>query len=272
MPVFVFVSGFFGKSEHSRSFDGVKGFLFLYLIFNSCLWLYNGFTNEFTSILEPIYSYWYLMAIVVWRLVTPHIAKSDKTVAISAVIALCIGFCGDIDNKFALARTIGFYPYYLMGYLLSKESDKALRDRPYAKRAAAGTMFAGDLILLEDQVKLGYKDGHYDYSEVFEPAKKYITESDFAIGVFEGPMAGEAVGYSSSNYDDGKELYLNFPDEFGYAVKNAGFDLVTTANNHLMDRGEAGAEVSARSYTIRGRSFPCSGNGASLTTRSCAAS
>lgn len=433
MPVFVFVSGFFGKSERSRSFDGVKGFLFLYLIFNSCLWLYNGFTNEFTSILEPIYSYWYLIAIVIWRLVTPHIAKSDETVAVSAIIALCIGFCGDIDNKFALARIIGFYPYYLMGYLLSKESDKALQGRSYTKRAAAGTMFAvtagmfmfiayrlfhytdnalqllpydkatdlisrtflmaisflmifairflsvdkevpyltmfgrnslwifvfhrlftlwvsdalsrlsvgtilpfaviatviiclafgndwvakhchrlvfdktvcqkksiqnakrvcaavvsvalvvtfawrsydgnktvsehdddvifrtlsdeqkasfddafrltfaGDLILLEDQVRLGYKDGHYDYSDVFEPAKKYITESDFAISVFEGPMAGESVGYSSSNYDDEKELYLNFPDEFGYAVKDAGFDLVTTANNHLMDKGEAGA-------------------------------
>lgn len=42
-------------------------------------------------------------------------------------------------------------------------------------------------------------------------------------------------------YHDGKELYLNFPDEFASAVKDAGFDLVTTANNHLLDRGSDGA-------------------------------
>ena len=115
MPVFVFVSGFFGKSERSRSFDGVKGFLFLYLIFNSCLWLYNGFTNEFTSILEPIYSYWYLIAIVIWRLVTPHIVKSDKTVAVSAIIALCIGF-SPADRLLSVSRTVTFLPIFLMGY------------------------------------------------------------------------------------------------------------------------------------------------------------
>ena len=55
------------------------------------------------------------------------------------------------------------------------------------------------------------------------------------------PTAGAEAGYSSSNFDDGKELYLNFPDSFAEAVKEAGFDLVTTANNHILDRGTEGA-------------------------------
>ncbi len=54
-------------------------------------------------------------------------------------------------------------------------------------------------------------------------------------------MAGEEAGYSTSNFDDGKELALNFPDEFAQAVKDAGFDLVTTANNHVLDKGAYGA-------------------------------
>lgn len=114
-----------------------------------------------------------------------------------------------------------------------------------AKKAAYDNAFritfAGDLILLEDQVKRGYTGNGYDFSPVFEYAREYIASADYAIGVFEGPMAGEAVGYSSSNYGDGKRLFLNFPDQFGYAVKNAGFDLVTTANNHVLDCGENGA-------------------------------
>lgn len=54
-------------------------------------------------------------------------------------------------------------------------------------------------------------------------------------------MAGEAAGYSAGNFDDGKDLYLNFPDSFADAVKNAGFDLVATANNHLLDKDVDGA-------------------------------
>lgn len=101
--------------------------------------------------------------------------------------------------------------------------------------------FAGDLILLEDQIKRAYDGKNYDFSPVFEYAEKYISSADLAVGVFEGPMAGEAAGYSAGNFDDDKDLYLNFPDSFADAVKNAGFDLVTTANNHLLDKDVDGA-------------------------------
>lgn len=102
-------------------------------------------------------------------------------------------------------------------------------------------LFCGDLILLEDQVKRGFNGTGYDFAEVFEYATPYISSADFSIGVFEGPLGGTAKNFSQSNFDDGKQLYLNFPDEFADAVKNAGFDLVTTANNHLLDMELAGA-------------------------------
>ena len=35
--------------------------------------------------------------------------------------------------------------------------------------------------------------------------------------------------------------HLNFPDEFAEAVKKAGINLVTTANNHLLDKKLDGA-------------------------------
>lgn len=103
-------------------------------------------------------------------------------------------------------------------------------------------LFCGDLILLEDQVKLAYKDGSYDFASLFEYTKEYIESADYAMGVFEGVCGGAEFGYSSSNYDDYKTLYVNYPDEFAYAVKDAGFDLVTLANNHLLDAGIDGAK------------------------------
>lgn len=101
--------------------------------------------------------------------------------------------------------------------------------------------FTGDLILLADMVKDAATETGYDFSPMFEYTKKYLEDSDLAIGVFEGPTAGAEVSYSSSNFDDSLPLYLNYPDEFALAVKDAGYDLVTTANNHLLDKDVEGA-------------------------------
>ena len=102
--------------------------------------------------------------------------------------------------------------------------------------------YVGDLILLKDQVVNSYNSSEkeYDFSYMFEKVKHYFDESDYTIGVFEGPISDSENGYSNSNYDDGVKLYLGFPVEFAEAVKEAGVDLVTTANNHLMDKGKEG--------------------------------
>ncbi len=103
-------------------------------------------------------------------------------------------------------------------------------------------LFTGDLILLKEQVKRGYdeKTNKYSFEDIFEYTKNYIKDSNLSIGVFEGPMASEEKGFSNSDFDDNTQLYLNYPDEFGEAVKNAGFDLVTLANNHMLDKGKEG--------------------------------
>lgn len=440
MPAFVFVSGYFGKSERSHSFEAIIKLIFLFFIFNSAMGLIYGFG----SMLRPVYSFWYLIALIIWRVSAHHIAKFKEILLILLSVSIFVGFYPSIDNTFASARIIGFYPYYMAGYLLSAEKSREFSEGKYAKRSAVGVLylagagltayaaysfigytdaalqmsaydapidafgrivlyivafmaiyslrcfsinkkiplltmfgrnslwiflfhrpvtlfisdliadkstaaimavsavssllicalfgndtaaglmnkfadggtdiflsdnkkftaaklsallvtfgfiasivlpyyegffssdsstdetstenngtdqlyrvmtaeekakfdnsfritFSGDLILLEDQVKRAYNGTDYDFSEVFEYAEKYISTADLAIGVFEGPMAGEGEGYSSSNYDDGKELALNFPDSFGMAVMDAGFDLVTTANNHFLDKGVSGA-------------------------------
>jgi fucose 4-O-acetylase-like acetyltransferase/poly-gamma-glutamate capsule biosynthesis protein CapA/YwtB (metallophosphatase superfamily)/lysophospholipase L1-like esterase len=103
--------------------------------------------------------------------------------------------------------------------------------------------FVGDLILLQKQVRGAYNENteEYNFSPMFEYANKYLSEADISVGVFEGPMAGEETGYTIGNYDDGLPLYLNYPDSFAKAVKESGIDLVSTANNHLLDKGETGA-------------------------------
>lgn len=102
--------------------------------------------------------------------------------------------------------------------------------------------YVGDLILLKDQVSFSYDrvSKKYDFKYMFERTKKYFNESDYTIGVFEGPVSNEKMGYSTSNYGDGIKIYLGFPEAFADAVRDSGIDFVSTANNHLMDRGKEG--------------------------------
>jgi len=103
--------------------------------------------------------------------------------------------------------------------------------------------YVGDLILLKDQVIYSKTENSYDFSYMFKYAKKYFDDSDYTIGVFEGPST-DNYEYSTSNYGDGLKLALNFPESFIKAVKDSGIDFVTTANNHMLDMGyEAAMET-----------------------------
>lgn len=98
--------------------------------------------------------------------------------------------------------------------------------------------FVGDLILLENQVKAGYNGMYYNYNKMFEYTKKYFENSDYTIGVLEGPVMNGT--YSVGNFDDNKNIYLNFPKEFLYSIKGSGIDFVTISNNHILDKGVNG--------------------------------
>ena len=73
----------------------------------------------------------------------------------------------------------------------------------------------------------------FDFNPVFSEIKKYLNESDFLFGNFETVTAGKKKGYSGYPF-------FNSPGAFITALKNAGFNLLTTANNHALDQGESG--------------------------------
>lgn len=109
--------------------------------------------------------------------------------------------------------------------------------------SAVSLSFVGDLTLSEHQVSNAYnqKAGGYEFNNMFSHVNKYLEQSDFSMGIFGGPTAGETLEYSIGNYGDGVSPRYNFPDSFAYSVKQAGFDFVTTAHNHLLDAGIEGA-------------------------------
>lgn len=76
--------------------------------------------------------------------------------------------------------------------------------------------------------------GKYDFSRVFSQIKPLLSSSNFVFANFETVCAG-------SNNDFQNEFFLyNAPDDIVPAMKDAGIDFVTTANNHCLDQGIKG--------------------------------
>lgn len=103
--------------------------------------------------------------------------------------------------------------------------------------------FVGDLILLKQQILAGWSeaDNNFDFSPIFEYTKDIFNDTDYSIGILEGPLAGKTRAYSNGNYADGSELRLNYPDIFVRNIKEAGINMVSLANNHMFDNELAGA-------------------------------
>lgn len=72
----------------------------------------------------------------------------------------------------------------------------------------------------------------YDYTPCLQYVKPWIQSADYSVCNLE-TVFRSGKGYSGFPC-------FNSPGSFAYALKDAGFDLVTTANNHCMDQGYAG--------------------------------
>lgn len=93
----------------------------------------------------------------------------------------------------------------------------------------------GDLMVhvkqAEDALRKG--GGVYDYNYSFSYIKKYFSGSEIVAGNLETVLGGEKIGYRDFPM-------FSVTDEFAGALKNAGFNVLTTTNNHCLDQGEAG--------------------------------
>ncbi|MDE6255606.1 MAG: CapA family protein [Muribaculaceae bacterium] len=92
-------------------------------------------------------------------------------------------------------------------------------------------LFAGDAMQHQaqlDQAKIR-GGGKYDYSQCFTMIAPDIKEADYAVINLEVPLGGGPVyrGYPC----------FSAPDSYAEALRDAGFDMFLTSNNHCLDSG-----------------------------------
>ena len=119
--------------------------------------------------------------------------------------------------------------------------DEPVIKEPKEEYYNASMIMAGDN-LIHSSVYKDASDGScgYDFRKMYELIKPIVSEYDIAYYNQETILGGKQFGYSS--YPT-----FNSPQEVGDAMIDAGFNLVSLATNHTVDKGEK-AVLASREY------------------------
>lgn len=123
----------------------------------------------------------------------------------------------------------GLYSHQSQSVVAPAPSEAVIENKQYLTITAAG-----DCLMHNTQIWSGQDGDTYNFDHFFKEIRPYLKEGQFTSTCFEAPMAGEQAVYA------GYPLF-NSPDEMADAFKQAGFDIIVTANNHCLDRGVNGA-------------------------------
>ncbi|MDR2825236.1 MAG: CapA family protein [Deltaproteobacteria bacterium] len=102
----------------------------------------------------------------------------------------------------------------------------------------ARMIFIGDIMVHQNQLDAAKKNGTWDFKPHFSLVKPFFYNA-FVVGNLETVFAGEKQIFSGYPR-------FNAPDELADALSDLGVNLVTLANNHILDRKPSGAIRTAK--------------------------
>ena len=112
--------------------------------------------------------------------------------------------------------------------IVSQSADSKEKTTVTEQETSARIMANGDL-LYHDIIYISAKksDGTYDFHENFEYVKPWLKQADLVLGDFEGTV-------NKDHYLAGYPLF-NAPGEVMDAIKDAGYQVLDLAHNHILD-------------------------------------
>jgi len=104
---------------------------------------------------------------------------------------------------------------------------------PVMETARATISATGDLLMHKALMNKAANGNGYNFDPFFDYIYAYVNDADFAVANLETTLAGTAYPYSGFPQ-------FNCPDSIVDSVRDAGFDMLLTANNHSNDTGKLG--------------------------------
>lgn len=112
--------------------------------------------------------------------------------------------------------------------VVSQTTDSKDKTTATEQETSARIMANGDLLYHIPIYRTALKeDGTYDFHENFEYVKPWLKQADLVIGDFEGTV-------NKDHYLGGYPLF-NAPGEVMDAIKDAGYQVLDLAHNHILD-------------------------------------
>lgn len=111
---------------------------------------------------------------------------------------------------------------------VNKNVNKVLEEPKLKKMSLIAV---GDVLIHESVYKDAYENGTYNFHKMFTEVEPILKKYDLKYCNQESTIGGSALGISG--YPS-----FNAPDEIGDEIVNLGFNLISLANNHVMDKGE----------------------------------
>ncbi|WP_298038159.1 acyltransferase family protein [uncultured Microbacterium sp.] len=163
MPAFAIIAGHFSKSApptKKQMARVITDILLPYVIFEMLWtltkWAVEGQANP--NLTQPSWTLWFLLALGIFRLVLPYLALLRWPLAWALLISLAVGYLPNVDSTFSLSRTLGFLPFFVLGWWL-REHDIVARFglidfRPWWLRTVAVAILAVDAFVAWNWVGL----------------------------------------------------------------------------------------------------------------------
>ena len=101
---------------------------------------------------------------------------------------------------------------------------------PEHEVSTATILSTGDVLMHMPVIGSGSGPDGYNFDSIFRFVTDEISAADLAVANLETTLAGTDNGYQYSGFPN-----FNCPDAIVDALKNAGFDMLLTANNHSYD-------------------------------------
>lgn len=149
------------------------------------------------------------------------------SIVLIVVIGIAIGGFAIYSKSFEIKNVIDLFNI--------EDKEKVEEKDKWPKEYTIDLIATGDGLLHNLLVDYGKtSDGGYDFSEYLTEIEDIIPEYDIAYYNQETVFGGKEIGYST--YPT-----FNTPSEFGDAMLDIGFNMVSIASNHSFDRGETAA-------------------------------
>ncbi len=141
MPLFILLSGYFSKhitrEKIKKTFNNTWQ-AYLLMAFVAILLL----THDWRSLILPKLSYWYLLALMVWKIMylvlKKFVSKDIHILCFSfALVPISMLLINRYVEVLAVMRTICFFPFFVLGTMLSERRLQKIRSMRFILLALA---------------------------------------------------------------------------------------------------------------------------------------